>query len=58
MTAAEDTKRDVTNPEPLVAMRGIEKSFSGVKVLDDVDFEIVAGEFTPWQVVMALENLR
>lgn len=44
MTAAEDTKRDVTNPEPLVAMRGIEKSFSGVKVLDDVDFEIVAGE--------------
>ncbi|MFR2393324.1 MAG: ATP-binding cassette domain-containing protein [Varibaculum cambriense] len=44
MTAASDTKRDITNPKPLVAMRGIEKSFSGVKVLDDVDFEIVAGE--------------
>ncbi len=44
MTPAADTKREVTNPQPLVAMRGINKSFSGVKVLDDVDFEIVAGE--------------
>ena len=44
MSAAADTKRDISNPQPLVAMRGIQKSFSGVKVLDDVDFEIVAGE--------------
>ena len=44
MTAAAKTKRDMTNADPLVSMRGIQKSFSGVKVLDDVDFEIVAGE--------------
>ena len=29
---------------PAVSMRGIAKSFSGVRVLDDVDFELAAGE--------------
>lgn len=44
MSAATPTVKGATSSEPLVSMRGIQKSFSGVKVLDDVDFEILPGE--------------
>ena len=44
MTAASQAVRGWPSASPLVSMRGITKSFSGVKVLDGVDFEVVAGE--------------
>jgi ribose transport system ATP-binding protein len=31
-------------PPPAVRMTGIAKSFNGVRVLDDVDFEVEKGE--------------
>ena len=44
MSAAAPTVGGAASSEPLVSMRGIQKSFSGVNVLDDVDFEILPGE--------------
>ena len=44
MSAAAPAVGGAASSEPLVSMRGIQKSFSGVNVLDDVDFEILPGE--------------
>lgn len=44
MTASAHAQRVATSANPLVSMKGITKSFSGVKVLDDVNFEVVEGE--------------
>ncbi len=34
----------MSDQAPILAMRGIEKSFFGVKVLKDVDFTLASGE--------------
>ena len=36
--------QQTTQPQPLLSMRGVNKSFPGVKALSDVDLELYAGE--------------
>ena len=39
-------------------LRGICKSFGGIKALDDISFEPMADAFMVWQVRTALESQR
>lgn len=39
-----------------VRMTGISKHFGGVKALDDVDFEVFAGEVMPFWAATVLAN--
>ena len=46
----------MTKPVVAVQMRGISKSFGGVKALDNVDFKFVLVKCTLFWVAMELEN--
>lgn len=58
MTAKTYTEHVEANESPLVSMREITKSFSGVKVLDGVNFEVVEGRFMPLREAMVLASRR